>query len=769
MSHNEFQYLGKGRKLLDGLEKVTGQTKYSGDISVPGMLYIRPVLSLYAHAKIKSIDSSQALKVPGVVTILTAQDLNTKDKVISSRNSAILAKDEVFFCGQPVVAVVAESEESAQDGADLVFVDYEPLKTVIDMDKAISSDSPLTWPNGRPGADSDITAAHGSSESGKEVTGEKFSNVHDEVHHSRGDVEKGFSNADLIVERTYRVSSVHQAYMEPHAVLANPDPYKDTLHIHTGTQGQYLVRAGVANILDMPRSKVRLTAAPLGGGFGAKYGILEPLAGAIAMTLKRPVKIVLTRSEDFLTTTPAPACKLTVKIGAKKDGTMTALQVTDFNDSGVFTSHWGRNISLLIGGYYKIDNVKIDCYEVCTHKAQTGAYRAPGAPQATFALESTIDELSEGLCIDPIELRMKNAVEEGDLRGDNQPWPHLGLKLVLQRLKEHSAWQNRNKLNENEGVGIAIGGWPCRMLPAAAVCKIDNDGVVRLQIGSVDISGLNSSIVLIAAEILGVHPDEVELIQGDTSTGLHAPSSGASVATSSIANAIIPAAQEVRQKLNELAADEFEASPDDIVIKDSKASVKGMPGRSLSIAQLATMANNRFDGAGPLLGEGTATSGQNAPAFVAHLIRVKVDPDTGEVTPLEFVAVQDVGFALNPLMVEGQIHGGVVQGIGLGLHEKMVYDESAQLVTASFQDYDIPKADSVPFIDTVLVNNPAPNRPFGARGAAEPPIIAPSAAITNAIKNATTIRLENIPVTNESLWRAIQKKDGLEKITDNSI
>lgn len=757
MSNQEYQYLGKNRKLLEGLEKVTGRSNFAANVSVPGMLYVRPVLSPYAHAKITSIDSAEARSAPGVVAVLTAQDLPTKDKVISSRNTAILAKDEVVFRGQPVVAVVAETEEAAQDGADLVFIDYEPLPTVVDLDKAITAGSPLTWPNGLPSADTDITAVHAATEGGQDVSGEKLPNVHDETHQSRGDVEKGFAEADVIVEHTYRVPVVHQAYMEPHAVVIDLDPYKDSMTIHTGTQGQYGVRNEVANILNMPRSKVRLTPTMLGGGFGAKYGIVEPLAGAVALALKRPVKMVLTRSEDFLTTTPAPACKLTVKTGAKKDGTLTALQVTAFIDNGVFASAWGGIISLLIGGYYKIDNVKIDCYEVNTHKPQTGAYRAPGSPQASFALESNIDDLAEALGMDPLELRLQNAVEEGDLRGDNQPWPHLGAKAVLQRLSEHPAWQNRNNRGENEGVGIAIGGWPCGMNPAASVCKIDNDGVVRLQIGSVDISGLNSSVVLIAAEILGVHPDEVELFQGDTSTGLHAPASGGSQATSSVANAVIAAAQEVRQKLIDLAADHFEASPDDIELRDSQAQVKGVPDRSVSIAQLASIAQSKRDGPGPLVGEGTAALGQNAPGFVAHLARVKVDPDTGKVTLLEFVAVQDVGFALNPLMVEGQIHGGVVQGIGFGLHERMIYDESGELLTASFMDYDIPKAGSVPNVDAILVNNTAPNRPFGARGVGEPPITAPAAAIANAIKNATGVRVEAIPVTPESLWRAMHK------------
>jgi CO/xanthine dehydrogenase Mo-binding subunit len=295
------------------------------------------------------------------------------------------------------------------------------------------------------------------------------------------------------------------------------------------------------------------------------------------------------------------------------------------------------------------------------------------------------------------------------------------------------------------------------MNAAAAVCKVDNDGVVRVQIGSVDISGLNSSMVLIAAEILGVHPDEVELLQGDTSTGLHAPPSGGSQATSSVANAVIAAAESARKKLIELAADHFEANPDDIELRESKAQVKGVPDSSITIAELAALAQRKRGGPGPIVGEGTTTIGQNAPGFVAHLAKVKVDPDTGKVTLTDFVAVQDVGFALNPMMVTGQIHGGVVQGIGFGLHEQMVYDDSGELLTATFMDYDMPKAQAVPNLDAILVNNTAPNRPFGARGVGEPPITAPAAAIANAVKNATGVRIEAIPIRSEDLWRKMQQ------------
>ena len=756
MTTQEYQHLGKDRKLLEGLEKVTGQARFSADTSIPNMLYLRPVLSPYAHANIVSIDKSEAEQVPGVVAVLTAQDLPTKDHLITNRNSAVLAKDKVVFRGQPVVAVVAESEAAAQDGAELVYVDYEPLPAVVDLAKAIMPESSITWPDGLPKPEEDITAAHAAVAKAEEESDEKLPNVHDETHISRGDVDQAFSAADVVIEKTYKIPIVHQSYLEPHAAVVDPDPFRGSVTIHTSTQGQYAIRGGIANILGLPASKVRISPTDIGGGFGAKYGIIEPLVGSVALAMNRPIKMVLTRSEDFLTTTPAPACHITVKTGATNDGTLTALQVRAIIDNGVFGSPWGGILSLLIGGFYKCDNVKIDCYEVNTHKPQTGAYRAPGAPQASFTLESNMDEMARGLGMDPIEFRLKNAVEEGDLRGDGQPWPHLGAKEVLKRLSEHPTWQNRHQKGANEGVGIAIGGWPCGMASAAAVCKVDNDGVVRVQVGSVDISGLNSSMVLIAAEILGVHPDEVEILQGDTSTGIHAPPSGGSIATSSVANAVIEAANEARRKIVELAADHFEASVDDIELKDSKAQVKGVPDRSITIAQLASMAITKQDGPGPIVGDGMTTLGQNAPGFVAHLVKVHVDPDTGKVTPTEYVAVQDVGFALNPLMVKGQIHGGVVQGIGMGLHEAMVYDDEGELLTASFMDYDIPKPASVPNIEAVLVHNTAPNRPFGARGVGEPPIIAPAAAIVNAVRDATGVRVDEIPVRSETLWRAMQ-------------
>jgi CO/xanthine dehydrogenase Mo-binding subunit len=451
---------------------------------------------------------------------------------------------------------------------------------------------------------------------------------------------------------------------------------------------------------------------------------------------------------------PSPACEIHLKVGAKRDGTLTAIQTNVLMDNGVFPFELGGLVNILLGGYYRCPNTRLDSYEVLTNKLQGGAYRAPGAPQATFAIESTIEDLAHELGIDPLEFRRKNAASERDPMGNNDPWPNIGIQQVLERLEAHPAWQEREK-GPNEGYGLAIGGWLCGMSPAAAVCRVDDDGTVRVHVGSVDISGVNSSLVLVAAEVLGVSPDQVELIQGDTRSGPFAGPSGGSQTTYSVSGAVANAATEIRKKLLDLAADHFEASADDLEIVNGEVSVRGLPDRSISLARLARIAQRKNGGPGPLVAEGTAAVPENAPGFVAHLAKVRVDPETGQVTLLRYVAVQDVGFALNPMLVEGQIHGGVVQGIGWGLHEAMVFDEYGQLLTASFLDYGMPSADSVPPIETELVHNPSPHGPFGARGIGEPPITAGAAAIANAIRDAVGVRIAHMPIRSEHVWAAL--------------
>jgi CO/xanthine dehydrogenase Mo-binding subunit len=752
-----YQYLGKGRRLIDGAEKVTGRARYAADVSLPGMLHARPVLSPYAHAKIISIDKSAAEQIPGVVTILTAQDLPTKNQVIASRNSAVLAKERVLFRGQPVAVVVGETPAAAQDGADALIVEYEPLPVVADLIEAMAPDAPLVWPEGLPRTESDLTTAHAAMEKEAEVAARPISNIHAEDHFQRGDVEQGFTEADVIIERTYHTSTVHQTYLEPHAVVAEPDPWRGSLTLYTGTQAQFLVRDEVSRLLGLPKSKVRVVPMTLGGGFGAKYGIIEPLAGAVALALQQPVRLALTRSEDFLTTTPAHASIIELKTGAKKDGVLTAIEAQVTMDNGAFAFAIGEIASALLGGYYKCPNVRIDCFEVITNKPQAGAYRAPGAPQATFALESNMDDLARALDLDPLEFRLKNAAETGDLMGNGEIWPPMGLTLCLERMRDHPAWKNRSK-DINEGIGLAIGGWPCFMTPSASVCRVDSDGTVKIQVGSVDISGVNSSLVLIAAEVLGVSPDQVEIIQGDTHSGPFGPHSGGSQVTYSMSGAVANAAQEARRKLLNLASDHFEASVEDLEIRNGQVQVKGVPDRMISIGELAEMAQAKAGGPGPIIGEGHAAVSENAPGFVVQLVKVEVDPDTGQVTPKQYVVVQDVGFAINPLLVEGQIHGGAIQSLGWALHEAMVYDQAGQLLSGSLMDYAVPRIDNVPGVEAVLVTNPSPHGPFGLRGVGEPPIIAGPAAIANAIRDAVGVRIAELPMRSETVWRALRER-----------
>jgi len=639
-----------------------------------------------------------------------------------------------------------------------VRVDYRPLPAVTSLEGALAAGAPVIWPRGVPRDEVDHTGQHAAVESASQEEEGPATNIHAENHFARGDVSRGFREADVVVERSYRTSRVHQCYLEPHAAVADPDPLGDGLTIYTGTQGQYTVRDEVARILSLPTSRVRVVPMTLGGGFGAKYGLVEPLVGAVALALKRPMRLVLPRSEDFLSTTPAPECVIELKTGARADGTLTALEARVLLDNGVFPAALGGIIAILLGSYYRFPNLKIDCLEVLTNKPQAGFYRAPGAAQATFAIESNIDEMARELGSDPLEFRLQNAVESGDLMSNGSPWPSLGLRQCLEKLRGQPAWLERRR-GVNEGIGIAVGGWPCAMSPAASLCRVERDGTVRVHVGSVDISGVNSSMVLVAAEVLGVPPEQVEIVAGDTSSGPFAPGSGGSQITYSVAGAVAAAAREAREKLLRLAADHLEARLDDLELSAGQVQVKGVPSSSVSIGKLAGMAERKAGGPGPIIGQGGAAPEENAPGFVVHLVKVYVDPETGRVTPRRYLAVQDVGFALNPMMIEGQIHGGAVQGIGWALHEALTYDDHGQLLAGSFTEYDLPKAAAVPGIEAVLVENPSPHGPFGARGVGEPPVTAGAAAIANAVRDAVGVRVTELPIRPESLWRALREGD----------
>lgn len=749
---SQYTHLGKARRIIDGAEKVSGAARYTADLKLPGMLHMKVIFSPYAHARILSVDKAEALAQPGVVAVLTAEDLPTRHKTIVSRNSAVLAKGEVLFAGQPVAVVVAETPEAAADAAPLVVVDYDPLPAVIHLEAAIQPETPLVWPDGLPDEDDDMSDMHAAAAAGESAAdAETVRNASDEKHYRRGDVAKGFAESEVIVERRFKTASVHQTYLENHAVLAEPGPLGQSITIYTSTQGQYSVRSIVAKLLELPENKVLIQPMVIGGAFGAKYGIYEPLVAAVALALGQPVKMVLTRSEDMQSTTPAPSIILDVKAGAKRDGSLAALEARILVDNGVFSFSHAGIAAMLLGGYYRWQHLKIDAYEVHTHKGQVGAYRAPGAPQATFAIESVVDELARELGWDPLEFRLHNAVEGGDPNGNNEPWPAgIGLKKVLERLREHPLWRERTP---GDGTGIAVGGWPIGNGSAEALCRVDSDGTVRVDVGIVDISGVNSSLALIAAETMGVAPEQV-VIQATGTDGAYGPVSGGSQVTYSTSGAVHEAVLEAKKQLIKIAADSFEAAEADIEIVDGYAQVKGVPAKRLALSALVRQGRKRFGG---IVAEGKSAPPVNAPGFVAHLVKLSVDTATGVVTPEQYVAVQDVGFALNPLLVEGQIHGGATQGLGYALFEAMRFDDEGQVLTPNFLNYALPRIDTVPRIEAILLENPSPEGPFGARGVGEPPITAGAAAVANAIRDACGVRVCELPITQESLWQSLHK------------
>jgi CO/xanthine dehydrogenase Mo-binding subunit len=553
---------------------------------------------------------------------------------------------------------------------------------------------------------------------------------------------------------------VHQGYLEPRAAVAAADAL-GALTIWTSTQALFFTRSEVCEALGLPEHQVRIVATPLGGAFGAKFVLLEPLAGLLARRLGRPVSVVLSRTDEFLATTPAPAAVFDLTMGVRRDGTLTALEGRAVFDAGAYAGAPLGIALLLMGSYYQIPHVELRGYEVLTHKPGNGAYRAPGAVQATFALESHVDRLARAIGMDPIDLRLRNASRPGDPMITGQPWPKMGLRECLERLRAERERRPRpagpaGDGRVRRGVGVAVGGWMGGIEPASAACRMDRDGTVSVLVGSVDMSGTNTALAQITAEAFGLPVEDVRVVNGDSETAPYAGASGGSKITYTVGVAVERAARDARRQLLAIAADKLEASVEDLEIVDRAVGVRGVPDRRLPLAELAKASMQFGAKYEPVLGRGASATVARSPAFAAHLSEVEVDPDTGHVRVLGHLTVQDVGRAINPAEVEGQIHGGVVQGFGWALFEKLAYDAQGQLLGATFMDYALPQSDQAPRIDTVLVEVASDHGPFGAKGVGEPPVVGAPAAVANALADATGHRFTELPVTAEAVAQAFR-------------
>ncbi|HEY3019405.1 MAG TPA: xanthine dehydrogenase family protein molybdopterin-binding subunit, partial [Solirubrobacteraceae bacterium] len=699
--------IGVARRRIDGEAKVRGTTRYAADLPVPGLLHARPVLAPHAHARIAALDGAAALEVPGVVAVLTAADLPIVAGT-PGRTGEPLAREEVVFAGQPVALVVASSEAAAADGVDAVDVDYEPLPAVLDLEAAMAAGATPARRRDRPAADSDVGSAHAAVAGGEEdAAGEPLSdNVAGRQRLRSGDAAAALADSDVVVAGRFETPWMYQGYLEPQTATAWLEP-EGELVVSTSTQGAFMTRKDLADALGLPHHRVRVRAAPLGGAFGGKLLIVEPLAAAAALRLRRPVRLTLTRGEDFAASNPAGGQIVELELGATADGTLTAIRGRVVCDRGTNAEFGVEGISAtLAAGPYRWRAHDLAAYGVLTNRVGFGAYRAPGAPPAAFAVESLLDELAGRLGLDPIELRARNVLAEGDTGVDGKPFPVFGARECLERAREDPLWRARAERGDGEGVGVAIGYWPGGLEPAAASCRLDADGGLTVVTGAVDMTGTETVFAAIAAETFGLPVEDVRVVAGDTAGTAYAGISGGSKVTYTVGRAVERAAAEARERLLQAASAQLEIAPEDLEIVGGEVRPVGTPGRAVAVRELAGRILRFGSPHEPPEGRAGVAQTSRAPSAAAHVVRVRVDRETGEVAVLEHVIVQDVGRALNPALVEGQLVGGAVQGLGWALYEELVHDEDGRLRTGSFADYAMPTAGVVPPIRAEVVEVP---------------------------------------------------------------
>jgi len=748
----------------DGPDKVTGQVQYVADLNPRGLLHAKLLRSPHAHAKIVRIDVSKAKALPGVRAVLTAADIPQLKKKAPTRAHAVLAIDRVVFAGQPVAAVAADEPAIAEEALDLIDVQYEVLPVAADPLESMKPGAPPVAELGTE-ADTSEAQAHGSIAGvSTEAKPSKAVNISQQARLQRGDVAKGFAESDVVIENTYRVPMVHQGYMEPHAVLAQWDS-SGNLTLWASTQGSFNTRSEVADVLELPENRIKVIPMECGGGFGGKIRALcEPITAVLAKATNRPVRYVMTRKEELEAGMPAPQVIIKLKTGAKRDGTLMAIEAEAILESGAYSGAVLAVAGVFLASLYLFPNFDVKGFEVLTHKPSIAAYRAPVAPQTIFAIDSQMEQMAKKLGVDPVEFRLRHVQHEGDKMANNQPWLSNGAAEVLTRLAEHPIWKKRAEWKASakdgklRGTGISLGGWLGGLQPTGATVRLNPDGTLQVMTGQVDIAGTNIALAQIAATAYGVDIDKVKITTGDTDVAPVTGLSAGSKTTYTVGVAVIQAAEIARKQTLEIAAKELEASVHDLEIEDGKVVVRGVPDKGITLASIGKKGNLYMSKVEPVIGASHPAFSVQAPAFCAQLARIEVDPDTGEVTLHNFVVAQDVGKAINPAQIEGQMQGGAVQSLGMALTEALMYDDKARLTNPSLLDYRKLTSADLPNIETIIVEKPAPHGPFGARGVGEPPIVPAPAAIANAIEDATGVRLTHLPLSPERIALAIAAK-----------
>src|SRR4029453_6647819 len=730
---------GIGLSILrpDAPEKVTGVVQYVADLSPRGLLHAKLLRSPHAHARILKIDVSRARALPGVRAVLTAADTPERKKKAPTRAHAVLAIDRVVFAGQPVAAVAADEPAIAEEALDLIDVQYEVLAVPADPPEAMKPGAPPVADAGTE-ADTSEAMAHGSVGGvTTEAKPAKAVNISQQSRLQRGDVTKALAESDVVIEKTYRVPMVHQGYLEPHAVLAQWDT-AGNLTLWASTQGSFNTRSEVADVLELSENRIKVIPMECGGGFGGKIRALcEPITAILARATGRPVRYVMTRREVLQAGMPAPQVIIRLKAGGKGDGTLMGLEGEAILESGAFSGAVLAVSGVFLASLYLWPNFDVKGFEVLTHKPSIAAYRAPVAPQTIFAIDSHMEQLAHAIGADPVEFRLRHLQREGDKMASGPAWLSNGAAEVLTRIAEHplgkkrAEWKASSPEGRLRGTGLSLGGWLGGLQPTGATVRLNPDGTLQVLTGQVDIAGTNIALAQIAATAYGVDIDKVKITTGDTDVAPMTGLSAGSKTTYTVGVAVMQAAQNARNQTLEIAAKELEASVHDLEIDDGKGVVRGVPNKGITLAQIGKKGNLYMSKVEPVLGTSHPAFSVQAPAFCAQLAKIEIDPDTGELTLHDFVVVQDVGKAINPLQIEGQMQGGAVQSLGMALTEALTYDDEGRLTNPSLLDYRKLTAADLPNIETILAEKPPPHAPLGAGGVGEPPIVPAPAAIAN--------------------------------------
>ena len=756
--NGKFKVIGTRPIRPDGVDKVTGRALYGADYALPGMLHGCVLRSPYAHARIKSININQALKHPGVKAIVTAEDFPEVKGVMAQVGELvvnthylslnIMAREKVLYDGHAIAAVAATSRHIAQEALELIEVEYEILEPVMTAEDAMKPDAPILLEELR------TRLMEHRTDPGSQEGPDRATNVPGHLRFERGDLAAGFRGADFIVEREFTTATVHQGYIEPQNALAlwSPDGH---VTIYCSTQGSFNVRTLTASVLCIPEGSIRVVPAEIGGGFGGKTTVyLEPVAALLSKKSGRPVKMVMTRAEVLRATGPTSGTKMKVKMGATRDGKITAAEVWLAYEAGAFPGSPFAPGAMCTLGPYVVENLRIDSFDVVVNRPKVAAYRAPGSPASAFACETVIDELAEQCGIDPLEFRIRNAAHEGTPQPAGPPFKKIGFIETVEAIRSSDHYRSKIE-GPNRGRGVASGFWFNGGLQSSATVNIHTDGTVSVVTGSVDIGGTRAVQAMIAAEVLGVAVDDVRAVVADTDSTGHTDVTGGSRIALATGMAVYEAAHDALTQLKGRAAKLWEKKPDEVIFSNGafKAAGNGVP--PITLKQLASRLART---GGPVSGRATLNAGAVGAvgnAFATVCVDVEVDSDTGKVRILRCTIAQDVGRALHPSYVEGQMQGAVAQGVGWALSEEYFYDQKGVLRNTGLLDYRMPTCLDLPMIEALVVEVANPNHPLGVRGVGEVGIVPPMAAVANAIYRAIGVRMSELPMSPPRLLKAI--------------